>query len=168
MEEAPVGDSSLAQQCLVLCQTLANQGRTFSLSLTTSFIFSMDSNGLAAPAQVVKKKSSPSTQCQMKTTVPENEAGFLFWDEGSKWVSLFCFHCCGPFPVIFCDAGWRKTFSVWSVSCSLCVKAWPEVSHWIYTHNGLHAIIFNVHTISTSISSHTKHSSKHSLMWSVY
>ena len=90
----------------------------------------------------------PSTQCQEKRTFSEKEAWIFCWDEGSEWVSLFCFHCCGPFPVIFCDAGWRKTFSVWSVSCSLCVKAWPEVSHWIYTHNGLHAIIFNVHTIS--------------------
>ena len=63
MEEVPVGDSSLAQQCLALCQTLASQGRTFSLSLTagSSFIFSMESNGIAVPAQVVKKKSSPST-----------------------------------------------------------------------------------------------------------
>ena len=63
MEEVPVGDSSLAHQCLALCQTLASQGRTFSLSLTagSSFIFSMESNGIAVPVQVVKKKSSPST-----------------------------------------------------------------------------------------------------------
>ena len=63
MEEVTVGDSSLAHQCLALCQTLASQGRTFSLSLTagSSFIFSMESNGIAVPAQVVKKKSSPST-----------------------------------------------------------------------------------------------------------
>ena len=63
MEEVPVGDSSLAQQCLALCQTLASQGRTFSLSLTagSSFIFSTESNGIAVPVQVVKKKSSPST-----------------------------------------------------------------------------------------------------------
>ena len=63
MEEIPVGDSTLAHQCLALCQTLANQGRTFSFSLTagSSFIFSMESNGIAVPVQVVKKKSSPST-----------------------------------------------------------------------------------------------------------
>ena len=63
MDEASAGDSSLAKQCLALCQTLASQGRTFSLSLTagSSFIFSMESNGIAVPAQVVKKKSSPST-----------------------------------------------------------------------------------------------------------
>ena len=63
MEEVPVGDSTLALQCLALCQTLANQGRTFSFSLTagSTFIFSMESNGIAVPAQVVKKKSSPST-----------------------------------------------------------------------------------------------------------
>ena len=63
MEDAPVGDSSLAHQCLALCQTLASQGRTFSFSLTagSSFIFSMESNGIAVPVQVVKKKSSPST-----------------------------------------------------------------------------------------------------------
>ena len=64
MDEASAGDSSLAHQCLALCQTLASQGRTFSLSLTagSTFNFSMESNGIAIPAQVVKKKSSPSTQ----------------------------------------------------------------------------------------------------------
>ena len=63
MEEVPVGDSTLAHQCLALCQTLANQGRTFSFSLTagSTFIFSMESNGIAVPAEVIKKKSSPST-----------------------------------------------------------------------------------------------------------
>ena len=63
MDEASAGDSSLAHQCLALCQILASQGRTVSLSLTagSSFIFSMESNGIAIPAQVVKKKSSPST-----------------------------------------------------------------------------------------------------------
>ena len=63
MEEVTVGDSSLAHQCLALCQTLASQGRTFSLSLTagSSFIFSMESKGVAIPAEKVKKKSSPST-----------------------------------------------------------------------------------------------------------
>ena len=63
MDEASAGDSSLAHQCLALCQTLASHGQTFSLSLTagSTFIFSMESNGIAIPAQVVKKKSSPST-----------------------------------------------------------------------------------------------------------
>ena len=53
----------MAHQCLALCQTLASQGRTFSLSLTagSSFSFSMESNGVAITAQKVKKKSSPST-----------------------------------------------------------------------------------------------------------
>ena len=68
MEEVTVGDSSLAHQCLALCQTLASQGRTFSLALTagSSFIFSMESNGIAVPAQVVKKKSRPSTLLKRK------------------------------------------------------------------------------------------------------
>ena len=61
VKEAAAGDSSLAQQCLAFCQTLANQGRTFSLTVGSSFIFYMESNGLAIPAQVVKKKPSPST-----------------------------------------------------------------------------------------------------------
>ena len=63
MDEASAGDSSLAKQCLALCLTLASQGRTFSLSLTagSSFIFSMESKGVAIPAEKVKKKSSPST-----------------------------------------------------------------------------------------------------------
>ena len=40
-----------------------SQGRTFSLSITagSTFIFSMESNGVAIPAAEVKKKSSPST-----------------------------------------------------------------------------------------------------------
>ena len=163
MEEVPVGDSSLAHQCLAFCQTLASQGRTFSLSLTagSSFIFSMESNGIAVPVQPFY----PSTQCQKKRSLSEKEACIFCWDEGSQWVSTFCFHCCLPSPVIFCDSGWRKTFSVWSVYCILCVKAWPEVPHWIYTHN---AIILKERTISTSISSHTTHSSKHSPLWSVH
>ena len=63
MDEVSAGDSSLAKQCLALCHTLASQGRTFSLSLTagSSFIFSMESKGVAIPAEKVKKKSSPST-----------------------------------------------------------------------------------------------------------
>ena len=63
MDEASAGDSSLAKQCLALCHTLASQGQTFSLSLTagSSFIFSMESKGVAIPAEKVKKKSSPST-----------------------------------------------------------------------------------------------------------
>ena len=63
MHETSAGDSSLAKQCLALCQTLASQGRTFSLSLSagSSFTFSMESKGVAIPVEKVKKKSSPST-----------------------------------------------------------------------------------------------------------
>ena len=122
----------------------------------------MDSNGLAAPAQVVKKKSSPSTQCQMKTTVPENEAGFLFWDEGSKWVSTsFLHHNASP----ACDIKiWVKIFSVWSLYFILCVKAWLEVPHWIHTYKCLHTII-NVH-VSNCDSKH-KQFPLHSVYWLV-
>ena len=53
---------SLASQCLALCQTLAGQGKAFSFSVTvgSTFTFSMDSKE-AASLSKKKKKSSPST-----------------------------------------------------------------------------------------------------------
>ena len=55
-------DLSLASQCLALCQTLAGQGKAFSLSVTvgSTFTFSLDSKE-AASLPKKKKKSSPST-----------------------------------------------------------------------------------------------------------
>ena len=101
MEEVTVGDSSLAHQCLALCQTLASQGRTFSLSLTagSSFIFSMESNGVAIPVQEVKKKSSPSTlrrnairrQLFLKRRL---ESSTEMKAPSECPVSTVCFHCC--------------------------------------------------------------------------
>ena len=57
--------SSLATQCLAFCQTLASQGQAFNFSLTlgTSFSFSLDTRVEAPVPQVTrKKKTSPSTQ----------------------------------------------------------------------------------------------------------
>ena len=57
--------SSLATQCLAFCQTLASQGQAFNYSLTlgTSFSFSLDTRVEAPVPQVTrKKKASPSTQ----------------------------------------------------------------------------------------------------------
>ena len=57
--------SSLATQCLAFCQTLASQGQAFNFSLTlgTSFSFSLDTRVEAPVPQVIrKKKTSPSTQ----------------------------------------------------------------------------------------------------------
>ena len=55
-------DLSLASQCLALCQTLAGQGKAFSFSLTVSstFTFSLDSKEVASLPKK-KKRSSPST-----------------------------------------------------------------------------------------------------------
>ena len=55
-------DLSLASQCLTLCQTLAGQGKAFSLSVTvgSTFTFSLDSKEPASLPKK-KKKSSPST-----------------------------------------------------------------------------------------------------------
>ena len=55
-------DLSLASQCLALCQTLAGQGKAFSLSVTvgSTFTFSLDSKEPASLPKK-KKKSSPST-----------------------------------------------------------------------------------------------------------
>ena len=64
-----VGDesSSLASKCLDLCQTLASQGQAFTFSLTigSTFNFSMSTGSQdtpALPAKAVKNKKSPSTQ----------------------------------------------------------------------------------------------------------
>ena len=59
-------DSSLANQCLALCQALERQGRDFKLSLNigNTFSFSMESRGGAMPVPSPfssKKRSSPST-----------------------------------------------------------------------------------------------------------
>ena len=57
--------SSLAAQCLAFCQTLASQGQAFNFSLTlgTSFSFSLDTRVGAPVKQATRKKTtSPSTQ----------------------------------------------------------------------------------------------------------
>ena len=58
-------DSSLASQCLALCQTLASQGRgvQFSLTIESSFAFSLDTKDVVKlTAPKARKKPSPSTQ----------------------------------------------------------------------------------------------------------
>ena len=58
--------SSLASKCLDLCQTLASQGQAFTFSLTigSTFNFSMttDSQDSPAPAAQGEKRKSPSTR----------------------------------------------------------------------------------------------------------
>ena len=57
-------DSSLAIQCLALCQSLERQGKVFKLSLTigNAFSFSMESGGGTTPVPITRKKrASPST-----------------------------------------------------------------------------------------------------------
>ena len=57
-------DSSLAIQCLALCQSLERQGKVFKLSLTigNAFSFSMESRGGTTPVPINRKKrASPST-----------------------------------------------------------------------------------------------------------
>ena len=64
-----VGDDSpfLASKCLALCQTLASQGQAFTFSLTigSTFNFSMSTGSQDTPAPAakdMKNKKSPSTQ----------------------------------------------------------------------------------------------------------
>ena len=61
-------DSSLASQCLALCQTLASQGKafTFSLKIDSTFSFNLDTRESRASTllseALTRKKVSPSTQ----------------------------------------------------------------------------------------------------------
>ena len=57
-------ESSLASQCLAFCQALANQGKEFSFSLTinSTFSFSLDTRKSKMNSTLVKKRSSLSTQ----------------------------------------------------------------------------------------------------------
>ena len=60
-------ENSLASKCLDLCQTLASQGQAFTFSVTigSTFNFSMSScsqESPAAKAKVEMKKKSPSTR----------------------------------------------------------------------------------------------------------
>ena len=56
-------DSSLAAQCLAICQTLTNQGKAFSMSINVgpNFSFSWNTKSMEAPPSRAKKKASRST-----------------------------------------------------------------------------------------------------------
>ena len=53
-------ESSLVSQCLAFCQTLANQGKDFSIN--SSFSFSLDTRESKVNPALGKKRTSPSTQ----------------------------------------------------------------------------------------------------------
>ena len=57
------GNSSLATQCLDLCQTLASQGMefTFSVNIGPSFIFALDTRKKTSEVKPLGKRPSPST-----------------------------------------------------------------------------------------------------------
>ena len=57
-------DSSLATQCLALCQSLTSQGMVFNFSLAigSTFSFSVDTKSKEALPSKAKKKVSPSTR----------------------------------------------------------------------------------------------------------
>ena len=63
MADVGENDSSLATQCLALCQALASQGMEFNFSLTigSTFSFSLDTKSKEALSSKAKKKVSPST-----------------------------------------------------------------------------------------------------------
>ena len=63
MTDAGGNDSSLATQCLALCQALTSQGMAFnfSLSIGSTFSFSLDTRSKEALPSKAKKKASPST-----------------------------------------------------------------------------------------------------------
>ena len=56
------GDPALLTQCLEFCQALASKGQAFSISLTlgSSFTFSLDTRGDTPAGVMKKKKASPS------------------------------------------------------------------------------------------------------------
>ena len=57
-------DSSLADKCLAFCQAMNSQGKAFkfSLSISNTFSFSLDSRGGAEPVpNSGRKRASPST-----------------------------------------------------------------------------------------------------------
>ena len=56
-------DSSLATQCLALCQSLTSQGMVFNFSLAigSTFSFSLDTKSKETLPSKAKKKVSPST-----------------------------------------------------------------------------------------------------------
>ena len=61
-----MGETDLANKCLDFCQTLSSRGSAFKFSLTmgSTFSFSLDTNVLTSDIQVKyvpKKKPSPST-----------------------------------------------------------------------------------------------------------
>ena len=63
-------DSSLASQCLALCQTLVSQGKAFTFSLkidsNSTLSFSLDTKegkaSAVSPEALTRKKVSPSTK----------------------------------------------------------------------------------------------------------
>ena len=63
MTDVGEADSSLATQCLALCQALTSQGMAFnfSLSIGSTFSFSLDTRSKEALPSKAKKKASPST-----------------------------------------------------------------------------------------------------------
>ena len=58
-----LGEINLATKCLDFCQALSSQGVAFnfSLSIGSTFSFSLDTRGKASLSPGTKKKSSPST-----------------------------------------------------------------------------------------------------------
>ena len=63
MTDVGEADSSLATQCLALCQSLTSQGMVFNFSLAigSTFSFSVDTKSKEALPSKAKKKVSPST-----------------------------------------------------------------------------------------------------------
>ena len=63
MTDVGEADSSLATQCLALCQSLTSQGMVFNFSLAigSTFSFSLDTKSKETLPSKAKKKVSPST-----------------------------------------------------------------------------------------------------------
>ena len=104
MEEVPVGDSSLAHQCLALCQTLASQGRTFSLSLTTGSSFIWNPQELPSPL----KRSRRSPVLLPFDAIPGGKTSS--WDGSLNPLSFQ-----STSTDIFSKKGRGKTFQMWSL-----------------------------------------------------
>ena len=96
-------DSSLASQCLAFCQALASQGKDFSFSLTinSTFSFSLDTRDSNVKSPLAKKRSSlfyPEDKCKKEKGVSAKET--QLWFSFTVWLGftsrrLFCFNTYG-------------------------------------------------------------------------
>ena len=99
-------DSSLANKCLALCQALNNQGKAFKFSLTISntFSFSLDSRERTVPIpKAGKKRTSPSTRkrnARRRKQFLEKKSTRSSEENQADLVSIFPFPACNNVTMV--------------------------------------------------------------------